>query len=226
MKRIFSMIFAVMLIFAVASGTASANTGEESTIAANKISFSDVNENTPGYKAITKLVNAGIIHGYGDGTFKPNNFLTRAELVQMVNLVFGYTEAAEANFSDVTKDHWYYNQALVAKKAGYIFGYEDGSFGGQRSLTREQVCAVINRCANLKTLNVNITITDKVSDWAVNDVKKVIANVLMPLEENNTFRATENITRGELAQVLAFFAKDVTSETTQPTTPTTDESKP
>lgn len=224
MKRIFSIMLSVTMLVAAASiGTAFAKTDESSTGAANIIAFSDVNDNTPGAEAIKKLVNAGIVKGYGDGTFRPNSILTRAELAKMVNLVFGYTEAAEENFWDVSKDDWYYDQVLIAKKVGYIVGFEDGSFGGGRSLTREQVCVIINRCANLMPLDTGIKVSDKVSDWAVEAVNKVVSNMLMPLGENNTFRATENITRSELALLLSYFVKEAATETI-PTTPTTPDS--
>lgn len=224
MKRIFSIMLSVtMLVTAASIGTAFAKTDESSTGAANIIAFSDVNDNTPGAEAIKKLVNAGIVKGYGDGTFRPNSILTRAELAKMVNLVFGYTEAAEENFWDVSKDDWYYDQVLIAKKVGYIVGFEDGSFGGGRSLTREQVCVIINRCANLMPLDTGIKVSDKVSDWAVEAVNKVVSNMLMPLGENNTFRATENITRSELALLLSYFVKEAATETI-PTTPTTPDS--
>lgn len=220
MKRIFSIMLSVTMLVAAASiGTAFAKTDESSTGAANIIAFSDVNDNTPGSEAIKKLVNAGIVKGYGDGTFRPNSILTRAELAKMVNLVFGYTEASEENFWDVSKDDWYYDQVLIAKKAGYIVGFEDGSFGGGRTLTREQVCVIINRCANLMPLDTGIKVSDKVSDWAIEAVNKVVSNMLMPLGENNTFRATENITRVELAQLLSYFVKEAPTET-KPTEPT------
>lgn len=212
MKRILSILLATTLIFTVV-GTAFAT--ENGTQTENKIVFSDVNDNTPGAEAIKKLANAGIINGYGDGTFGPNNFLTRAELTKIVNLVYGYTEPAEENFWDVAESDWYYKQVLIAKKSGYIVGFEDGSFGGERPLTREEVCVVINRCVELMTLDTGITISDEVSDWAVEAVNKVVSNLLMPLGANNTFRATENITRAELAQVVSYFVKE---ETPKPTT--------
>ena len=66
--------------------------------------FSDVDANSTTGQAIYKLVNAGVLNGYTDGTFRQNNPLTRAELCKIVNLVFGYTEAAPDTFTDVTGD--------------------------------------------------------------------------------------------------------------------------
>ncbi len=178
----------------------------ETTVTAEpKITFKDVNGNTVAGKAIYKLVNAGILNGYEDGTFRPQNPLTRAELCKIVNLVFKYTEAEELTFSDVKKEDWYYSYVAIAKKAGYITGHADGTFKGNDYLTREQTCAIITRVASLYDLSMTETITDAVSEWAVSYVNKVVANKLMPLEEGGKFRATENITRAELVSVVSNF---------------------
>lgn len=173
-----------------------------SVMAAPAVTFSDVTAGTDLGNAIYKLVEDGVVVGYPDGTFKPNNNLTRAELTKMINLVFGYTEADTAGFSDVTDADWFKPYVLVAKKAGYIKGFEDGSFRGNQNLTREQACAIIARCANLLETKMFIKISDPVSDWADADVKKVIAAGFMSLEEGDKFRAKEDITRGELALLL------------------------
>ena len=171
----------------------------------SKPTFTDVDANSISGQAIYKLVNAGVLNGYSDGTFKPNNPLTRAELCKIVNLVFGYTEAATDTFTDVSKSDWFYNYVAVAKKAGYITGHADGTFKGNDYLTREQACAIITRVTELFDLSMTETITDEVSSWAIPYVNKVVSNRLMSLEAGGKFRATENITRGELTSVMAVF---------------------
>ncbi len=216
MKKIFAlMIVATMIITSVGSVIAAED--KNSTSSNDKtqnaaISFTDVTKDTPGYDAIYKLANTGIVNGHGDGTFKPNDDLTRAELVKMINLVYGYNEPDKENFKDIKKTDWYYDYALVAKKAGYIVGFEDGSFGGEQPLTREQVCVVIDRCVELMDIDLGIKITDEISSWATDAVNKIVSNMLMPLEAGNTFRATKNITRSELAQVLASFVTEIVPE--------------
>ena len=202
MKKIISFMIAVMIVL---SSVAVFAADTVITTAKPAISFSDVNAETDTGKAIYKLVNAGILNGYLDGTFKPGNTLTRAELCKIINLVFGYTEPATENFKDVKKEDWFYDYVAVAKKAGYINGFEDGTFRGNEKLTREQSCAIIARVGKLFDLPMTEKITDKVSDWAVPYVNKVVANKLMSLEAGGKFRATENITRGELTMVASSF---------------------
>ena len=204
MKRILSLVIILAMILSSIGVFAAEET------AAPK--FSDVDANSVSGQAIYKLVGAGVLNGYPDGTFRPNNTLTRAELCKIVNLVFGYTEAAPDTFTDVSTNDWFYSYVAIAKKAGYITGHADGTFKGNDFLTREQACAIITRVTELYDLSMTETITDEVSAWAVPYVNKVVANKLMLLEEGGKFRATENITRGELTSVMAVFVKDTVEE--------------
>ena len=184
---------------------APAPTQEELNIAAT--GFKDILPDAPYAEAVKKLVDYGIINGYEDGTFKPEGEVTRAEMCKMINLTLGYTDfEGVEGFPDVTAANWYYTYALAAKKAGYIEGYEDNTFRGSNNITRQEVCAILNRLLKPMDLPIPVTITDTVSNWARPHVEIIVKNFIMPLEENNTFRATENLKRHELATVLANMA--------------------
>jgi len=197
MKKIISTLIALTMIFSSFASFAE-NTAE-------KISFIDVNPETETGKAIMKLAEAGIVNGNGDGTFTPKRCVTRAELCKMINNIKKYTEEDSTSFSDVTTDKWYYSHVKIAKKAGYINGFEDGTFRGEEYVTREQACAILVRVLGLYDLGLPVTISDAVSPWAENYVKTVVSNTLMKLEEGNLFRATEAMTREELSVPLANF---------------------
>lgn len=214
MKKILSVVLSALIVlsglptaFAAESSTQPATSPGTSTTGTtgNAIKFSDVDANTPEGQAIYKLANAGIVNGKGDGTFDPNSGLTRAELCKMINLVFGYKEADTVQFNDVKSEDWFAPYVLVAKKAGYINGYEDGSFRGNNNITREEFCAILCRVTNIYDLGLKAIINDEVSGWAYEYVNKVVTNSLMPLEANKTFRATQNMKRSEIAVVLAKF---------------------
>lgn len=167
--------------------------------------FSDVTESTPYSSDISKLTDAGILNGYEDGTFRPEGGVTRAEMCKMIALTFKFTaKTTDAKgFPDVSDADWYKPYALAAQAAGIVNGYEDGSFRGSEFITREQVCAILNRILKPYDLPITATVTDKISDWAKNDVLKIVKNKIMPIESGNTFRATEVIKRYELANALA-----------------------
>ncbi len=221
MKRFYSIFLAIAL---TVSAFAFAIAAESDLLIASNpnqgISFSDVDRETETGKAIYKLAEAGILVGDGDGTFRPNDPITRAELSKIVNAIFGYTQPADTGFTDMTEQDWYYSYVLVAKQAGYIVGFHDGTFRGNDFVSREQACTILCRVGGLWDLPFTVAITDPVSDWALPYVNKVLANAQMFLEEGNTFRATENITRAEFSVVFANFLKETTVPTASPSTST------
>jgi hypothetical protein len=170
--------------------------------------FSDVDASTEGGAAIYKMAEMGYVEGVGDGLFAPNDPLTRAQFVKMVNRVFQYTTPGENQFSDVSPDQWYYNDVLIAQQMGYIQGMGDGTFAPEDYVTREQVCVILHRMMNFAPLPFDQQVSDPISDWAVESVYRLLASHVVTLEENNTFRATEPITREETCVVLAGFVPD------------------
>ncbi len=202
MKRILSYILVLALVFSMCTWLL---VSADQTETENKITFTDVDANTTRGAAIYKMANAGILLGDGDGTFRPNDPITRGELTKIVNMIFGYTEKDATTFKDVNDTHWYKEHVLIAQKAGYIKGYEDGTFRGENNITREETCTILTRVADVQDLGYHPVISDAVSDWAVPYVEKVIGSFFMTLEEGNKFRATENITRAEFCEAFAKF---------------------
>ena len=172
------------------------------------VKMTDVDYTSDLGKSIDKLVKGGVISGIpqddGTYTYAPQKHVTRAEFCKMVNVTFGFEIAADNIFKDVNPYQWYYIHVLPAIHYGYIQGYGDGRFGGDDYITREQVCRILNTIVN-KTSETKVEIKDKVSDWAKADVENFIGLGYISLEEGGKFRATENMTRGELAFVLDDF---------------------
>ncbi len=169
------------------------------------VMFYDVDTQTEGGRAIYAMSEKGIISGYGNGFFGPDDTLTRAQAVKIINRVFGYENKAEIKFSDVNADAWYYNDVAIAVEAGYIKGYGDGLFGPDETLTREQVCVMLDNIMMFTMLPIEVTLNDAVSPWAEDSVKKMMSNFLIKTDENGFFRATENITREEACLILSQF---------------------
>lgn len=178
--------------------------------------FKDVDATTNEGKAIIKMYNAGILAGYEDNTFKPDGSITRAELVRVFNQVFKYSvdeNTAVPDFVDNTnKAAWYYNDVKIAQANGYINGFEDNTFRPQENFTRQQVCVVMDLITKLDLPEMKVEISDAVSDWATGYVNRALVAGFFTLEEGNTFRATENITRGEVCELLAIFVPEVSED--------------
>ncbi len=168
------------------------------------IVFSDIDENATYKDAVYKLVSNGVLNGYLDGTFRPENSVTRAEMCKMINLTFGYvdTEGA-AGFPDLVPGEWYIPYVLAAQKAGYVQGDDVGTFRPEDSISREEVCAILYRIIKPYDLDIPVVIKDEVSEWARPYVEAMIKNALIPLDAEGTFRATLPIKRHELATAVA-----------------------
>ena len=103
-KMTISMALAAALAFAPAQAFA----------AANDISGHWAEE------VIAQWQDKGLISGYEDGSFRPDNQVTRAEFVIMLNKVLGFTQKGTVSFSDVDADAWYHDAVAVAVEAGYL----------------------------------------------------------------------------------------------------------
>ena len=91
----------------------------------------------------------GYIAGYPDGTFKPDNSITRAEFVVMVNKAMGYNKRGNAYFSDVSAAHWAYAEIMKGVEAGYITGNGDGTFRPDAPVTRQEAAVMISKILGL-----------------------------------------------------------------------------
>ena len=107
-------------------------------------SFSDVSAGAWYATAVNTLVELDVLSGYEDGTFRPNNAVTRAEFVTAVCKCFDNLSTGSAGFSDVS-GHWaegFINQAVAED---WISGFPDGTFRPDESIQRCQVTAILNK---------------------------------------------------------------------------------
>jgi len=151
------------------------------------------------------------IKGYEDGSFKPENSVTRAEFMTMVNSAYEFTELAEINFSDADNDEWYYTEVQKAVEAGYIVGDNDETVRPADEITRQEVAAVITRLNELEQ-NTDVSIfADKedIAEWAVGYIGAVAEAGYMIGDDDKNFKPADNITRAEALVTLDRSMKDM-----------------
>ena len=114
--------------------------------------FSDVPANAWYAGYVKYLSNYGIVLGYEDGTFRPENAISRAEFTAMAVRFFedygdGNPEIVEmyADFTDVSSGYWAAEYIYNASVYGWIYGYGDGTFHADADITRVEVVALVNR---------------------------------------------------------------------------------
>lgn len=114
------------------------------------LEFPDCNPNEWYASAVAYVSDKGLITGYNDGTFGPYDNITRGQLVTILWRMEGKPVSSSAGFSDVSSSDFYYSAALWAQKNGVIKGYGDGTFGGERLITREEAAVMLANYANFK----------------------------------------------------------------------------
>lgn len=116
------------------------------------VAFSDVPKGAWYYKAVQNLAAAGVIQGYTDRTFQPNNYITRAEFVSMTLRLFKTeTEDTGKRFWDVPDSFWGAEAIQAAANLGIISGYADGTFRPGQSITRAEAVSILNRITGRDT---------------------------------------------------------------------------
>lgn len=183
----------------------------QSVLAANL--YSDINSHW-NKSNIIKWQNNAIISGYEDGTFKPNNAITRGEFSVILSRVFQIPGANKSDkaFSDVAKDAWYAQAVYQMRQAGILGGYEDGTFLPTKNITRQEAATAL-----AKAFEITGSSTDALDDfqdgasvdqWARSSVAALIQEGYMS-GSNNSINAKNNITRAELVMLIEKMAGDV-----------------
>jgi len=107
--------------------------------------FKDVVEQEFYYEAVNVLTGNQVLNGYSDGTFKPGNKITRAEVAKIIAEAIGIdtTNVINPNFTDVSEGAWYYPSVAALSNAKIIGGYGDQSFKPDAEITRAEMAKIL-----------------------------------------------------------------------------------
>ena len=111
--------------------------------------FKDVKAGDWYKTAVDIMARQGVIKGYEDGTFRPNQPITRREFAAIAARYAGNLDTWKT-FRDVPPTDWAYKLINRVAGAGWINGYEDGTFRPNNNITRAEVVAIVNRMLNRK----------------------------------------------------------------------------
>lgn len=169
--------------------------------AAEQGKYTDVND-TKLSNAVERLSVLGVLNGYPDGTFRPDQPITRAEFSKIVVAVLGLSDAAKMSvantkFKDVKADNWASGYINVGVDQNLFKGYTDGTFKPDRNVSQAEVLAVL-----IRALGYDATVT---GSWPANYVVKAYD---LSLTKGVTVTATSAATRAQVA-LLADNALDI-----------------
>lgn len=108
-------------------------------------SFSDMTGSEACYEAVRALCAMGVLHGYADGTFRPEEEMTRAEFLYILYRLRGEEYEGSASFPDVPESYWASDAIAYAEETGWAVGYADGNFYPDAALTRAEAAVMIAR---------------------------------------------------------------------------------
>ncbi|MDP4108816.1 MAG: S-layer homology domain-containing protein, partial [Bacillota bacterium] len=102
-------------------------------------------------KEILAAEASGIIKGYDDGTFRPDERVSRAEISAMIARMINasYETRGEPMFKDVSANYWAFNEVTSLAKLNILRGYSDNTFRPGSNVTREEAAAIIERARNI-----------------------------------------------------------------------------
>ncbi|WP_167330849.1 S-layer homology domain-containing protein, partial [Paenibacillus sonchi] len=107
--------------------------------------FSDVPSGYWAAEAIAGAAETGLMTGYPDGSFKPKQHITRAEMASLAAQLSKRSDVSGEGFTDVAAGHWALSAILQAQGAGILNGYTDGTFRPGKALTRAEAVTAVNR---------------------------------------------------------------------------------
>ncbi len=151
----------------------------------------------------------GLINGYKDGRFGPNDLLTRGQAAVILWNMAGKpaAKAGAKAFPDVKGDAYYYNAVRWASSAGVVSGYQNGRFGPNDNVTREQFAVMLAHYAKGSgTASDFASMKDgsKVSGWTVSSVGWCFRNKIMSGSKDGHINPQANTTRAETAKMVVF----------------------
>ncbi|GEM_PF-2011990 len=167
------------------------------------IPFSDVKESDWACDYIMNLYDKGIIKGYPDGTFRPNQEVTREQAAKMITLGAGLKyQGKKANFPDVDPNGEMspYIAALVEK--GAIRGYPDGSFRPKQSITRGQIAQIVAKAFDLEMGKLPANFKDLPAGDAGKYIKILASNGIVKGYSDGSFKPRGVTTRAQFCKIL------------------------
>lgn len=154
---------------------------------------------------IDSLKEKNIVSGDANGDFRPDDSITRAEFIKIINKTFGYSQTGEAKFSDVKENDWFSKEVAIAANAGYISGYPDGTMRPNAPITRQEAAKIVSTVFYLEQMGNSMQFADQkeVADWAAPYVAAMRDNHIMAGYPDQTFRPGSQITRAETVKLIS-----------------------
>ena len=174
--------------------------------------FDDLSVNHWAYDYIMEFYRRGYINGKTSSKFDPDGQITRAEFIAVLVRMLDLSGMAEVNFSDVLQSDWCYDYITAAVAEGLIMGYDDGTFGKDRPISREEISVIVTRTADKFNIDLENTVakkvfadTEQISEYAKESVDRLQLWGILTGNENGEFLPKVFAGRAEAVCILERF---------------------
>lgn len=172
--------------------------------------FYDVPRDSWAREYIKFVYDNNIMTGDGDGNFRPNDYISREEIVKTLFAAFAIkTDGAASEFKDVDPGSWSYLYISKAYEMTVVNGISDGLFAPKEKITRQDAAALIYRLTKMTRSDyeftaADITFTDKddIAEYAQEALKTLISMGVIGGYDDGSFRPCQTITRAETAKMI------------------------
>nr|WP_272899226.1 S-layer homology domain-containing protein [Caldalkalibacillus salinus] len=159
---------------------------------------------------INAMTESGHINGYEDGTFRPNNSITRAEFTMVVTSVLGLDSVeGSTSFSDVSSQHWASGAINASVNEDIINGYENGTFRPSNNITRAEIATMAVRALiqeetfEVPQAELEFTDANNIPDWAQPYIAYAVSEGLIQGYPDGSFKPSGGATRAEAVVILS-----------------------
>jgi len=172
------------------------------------VSYPDVTSDYWTYDPISYIGTLGIIKGYPDGTFKPEGYITRAELATLLIRVTQNGEVpapAKVSFSDFTAKHWAAGFIEQAAKLNIVKGYPDKTFKPKANITRAEGLAMITRFGKVEQEPYDKVLFRDVDSnhWAAKTIAGAYKADMLQYLRGKPFDPNKKLTRAEAVELIS-----------------------
>lgn len=164
--------------------------------------FSDTGDHWAA-KAIDRWSGEKVITGFEDGSFRPNDPITRGQMASMLYKIFGWTAKAPNQFTDLQEWAWYAEAILKANAAGVIQG-GNGLVRPEDTITRQEAAVMLYRAFQMESQAGEAAFTDQgeIASWAAEAVSTMAAKGYISGMPDGSFGPEGKLTRAQAATIL------------------------
>lgn len=180
----------------------------------NPIEFADVAKHWS-KDSVNNMGSRMVVNGVGGGNYDPNRSITRAEFAAIIVRALGLAPGSGTNsFSDVASSAWYGGSIETASSYGIIKGYDNGKFGPQDTISREQAMTMLARAMKITGLETTLTADEikemtaaytdgsSISAYAKEASAACLKSGIVAGRSNSTIAPKSSVTRAEVAAMM------------------------